>query len=98
MSGHSSHENVEGPGAAPWWRTRSGVVLCGFLLIGGFYLFTEHTAHVFGVLPFLLILACPLMHLFHHRGHSCQGNQASNTSIGNTPVTPRPDREKGAAP
>lgn len=38
-----------------------------------FYLLTEHQAHLFGWLPFLLILACPLMHLFmhggHHRGH-----------------------------
>jgi len=53
----------------PWWRTRSGIVLCGFLLIAAFYLLTEHTAHVFGVLPFLFILACPLMHLFMHHGY-----------------------------
>jgi hypothetical protein len=31
-------------------------------------LLTEHTAHVFGVLPWLLILACPLMHIFMHHG------------------------------
>ena len=43
--------------------------MCGFLLAGGFYLAIEHTAHLFGALPFLLILACPLMHLFHHRRH-----------------------------
>jgi len=43
--------------------------MCGFLLVAGFYLATEHTAHLFGVLPFLLVLACPLMHLFHHHGH-----------------------------
>jgi uncharacterized membrane protein len=54
----------------PWWRTRSGVVLLGFIAVAGFFLLTEHTAHVFGVLPYLLILACPLMHLFHgHGGH-----------------------------
>ena len=41
----------------------------GFLLVGGFFLLTEHTAHVFGLLPWLLILACPLMHLFMHHGH-----------------------------
>lgn len=57
------HEHV------PLWRTRSGIVLCGFLLVAGFYLLTEHTTHVFGVLPYLLILACPLMHLFMHHGH-----------------------------
>ena len=53
----------------PWWRTPFGIVLCGFLLIGAFFLLTEHTAHVFGALPYLLLLACPLMHLFMHHGH-----------------------------
>ena len=60
------------------WRTRSGFVLWGFLLIAAFYLLTEHTAHVFGALPFLLILACPLMHLFMHHGHG--GHGSSNSS------------------
>ncbi len=54
---------------APWWKSGSGLVMCGFLLVAGFYLVTEHTAHLWGVLPFLLILACPLMHIFHHHGH-----------------------------
>jgi uncharacterized membrane protein len=54
----------------PLWRTRGGVMLIGFLVVVGFYLLTEHTTHIFGVLPFLLILACPLMHLFMHHGHS----------------------------
>ena len=42
---------------------------CGFLIVAGFFVLTEHTAHVFGVLPYLLILACPLMHIFMHHGH-----------------------------
>ena len=52
-----------------WWRTRSGMVLIGFLAIAGFFLITEHTAHVLGALPWLLLAACPLMHLFMHHGH-----------------------------
>jgi hypothetical protein len=52
----------------PWWLSRSGLVLLGFLAIAGFYVVTEHRAHLFGVLPYLLILACPLLHFFH-RGH-----------------------------
>ncbi len=35
--------------------------------IAAFYLITEHRAHLLGWLPFLLILACPLLHLFHAR-------------------------------
>lgn len=48
--------------------------LIGFLAVAGFFLWTEHRAHLLGILPFLLVLACPLMHLFHHgHGHGHQG-------------------------
>jgi hypothetical protein len=43
--------------------------LVGFLAVAGFFLWTEHRAHLLGALPYLLILACPLMHLFHYGGH-----------------------------
>ena len=35
----------------------------------GTYLAIWHGAHVAVALPFLVILACPLMHIFMHRGH-----------------------------
>ncbi|WP_262031618.1 DUF2933 domain-containing protein [Microvirga sp. Mcv34] len=35
----------------------------------GIYLFATHTGHILAALPYLLLLACPLMHLFMHRGH-----------------------------
>lgn len=44
-------------------------VLVGFLLIAAYFLWAEHRAHLMGALPYLLLLACPLMHLFHHHGH-----------------------------
>lgn len=52
-----------------FWRTPTGITLLVALLAMGFYLVTEHTAHVLGFVPYLLVLACPLMHLFMHRGH-----------------------------
>lgn len=52
-------------------------VLLGFLAIAGFFLLTEHRAHVLGFLPFLLLLACPLMHIFMHRGHGGHKGQSS---------------------
>jgi hypothetical protein len=71
---HSDHRAAHAPhDHAPqtsFWRSKAGIVTCGFLLIGAFFLLTEHWVHVLGVLPYLLILACPLMHLFMHRGHS----------------------------
>jgi len=48
---------------------RANLVLVTFLAIAAFFLITEHTAHVLGVLPWLLLAACPLMHLFMHHGH-----------------------------
>ncbi len=53
-------------------RTVSRWVFFGFVLIAGYFLSTEHRAHLVGFvpyLPFLLVLACPLLHLFHHGGH-----------------------------
>lgn len=52
-----------------FWRTPAGVVCAGFLVVVAFFLLTEHTAHVLGALPWLLLAACPLMHLFMHHGH-----------------------------
>jgi hypothetical protein len=57
------------------------VVLCGFLLIAVFYLWEEHRAHLLGALPYVLLLACPLMHFFHgHGGHSTHGGTGSTAS------------------
>ena len=50
-------------------KSRTGMVLLAFLAIAAFFLITEHTAQVFGVLPYVLLLLCPLLHLFMHRGH-----------------------------
>ena len=52
-----------------FWRSKAGYVCAGFLAIAGFFLITEHTAHVLGVLPWLLLAACPLMHMFMHHDH-----------------------------
>ena len=45
------------------------VALVGFLAIAAFFLFSEHRAHFFGFLPYLLLLLCPIFHLFMHGGH-----------------------------
>ena len=53
-------------------------ILVAFLAIAAFFLLTEHRAHLFGALPFLLLLACPLMHLFMHHGHGAHGSHDGN--------------------
>jgi Protein of unknown function (DUF2933) len=50
--------------------SRSTWVLIGFLAVAAYFLFSEHRAHFIYYLPFVLLAACPLMHLFHgHGGH-----------------------------
>ena len=49
----------------------------GYLVLGAlatYLYFSEHRAHFVGALPFLLLLSCPLMHLFMHRGHGGHGS------------------------
>jgi len=53
----------------PFWRSRTGWVFLAFLAIAAFFLFTEHRAHALGILPFALLLLCPLLHFFGHGGH-----------------------------
>ena len=55
-------------------RSRTGLALIVFLGIAAFFLITEHTAHLYGFLPFALLLLCPLMHLFMHGGHGGHGS------------------------
>lgn len=60
------------------WRSPSGIALFVFLAIAAFFLFTEHTAHIIPVLPWLLLLACPFIHMFMHRGHGSHGNNGGH--------------------
>lgn len=52
-----------------FWRTRSGIALGVLGAIAGFLLISEHQAHLFQALPFLLLGGCIVMHFFMHGGH-----------------------------
>jgi hypothetical protein len=41
-------------------------------LIGLILLLRNHTSHLLVALPYLVLLACPLMHIFMHKGHGKQ--------------------------
>jgi hypothetical protein len=65
-----NHDPDRAPACPPsFWRSRWGVGLIVFGAIAAYFLWTEHQAHLLGALPFLLVLACPLMHVFMHHGH-----------------------------
>ncbi len=59
------------------WRSRGGMALVVFGTIAAYFLFTEHRAHVFSGIAYLLLLACPLVHLFGHGGHGARGGHGS---------------------
>ena len=95
MTQHETH-------AGGLFRSRSGLVLLCFLAIAGFFLFTEHRAHLLRVLPFLLLLACPLLHVFHHGGHGghaggpADGTVARGDGGDSKPASDHPHHHEGA--
>lgn len=55
------------------WRFPYWVGACVFLAVAAFFLWEEHRAHLLGALPYVLLLLCPIVHLFMHRGHGGHG-------------------------
>lgn len=63
--------------------TRTNIALIVFLAIAAYFLITEHRAHISGLFPYwpyLLLLACPLMHRFMHGGHGHGGHGSKDAS------------------
>lgn len=79
---HHEHSSSQGGNRQ---RTISRWVWIGFAAIAAYFLIAEHRAHLFGVLPFLLLAACPLLHLFHHRGHGADTGKESGPQAGAAP-------------
>jgi hypothetical protein len=94
LKGRFMKSTLSGPkrqrGAASTW------VFAGFVLVGLFFLLTEHRAHLYGWLPYLFLAACPLMHLFHgHGGHHSHGGDSPRRD---DEVPPSKDISGGNAP
>lgn len=52
-----------------FWFSPMGLLAIALLIALGGFLLLEHRLHVYEWLPILVLLACPLMHVFMHRGH-----------------------------
>ncbi len=48
------------------------------LILVAVLLVIEHWQHLIYALPYLLLLSCPLMHLFMHHGHGVHGTHDHN--------------------
>ena len=85
MTSHIN-ESHNGENEPPIWRHAAGMAVATAAIVAGFYLLREHGGHMLGLWPYLLLLACPLMHLMHgHGGHSHSGHADH---------TPEPQRTK----
>lgn len=52
-----------------WLESPVNLLFAILLTISAIFLLTEHTTHVFGLLPYALLLLCPFLHLFMHGKH-----------------------------
>ena len=82
----------------PFWRSRYGLGWLALAAVAGWFLLIEHRAHLFGVLPWLLLLACPLMHVFMHRGHHGHHGRQGPTDDPRAPDAPAPRDHPGVSP
>ena len=80
-----SHGHRGGNGSGDRMKSRAKWVFIGFALIAAYFLILEHKAHLSGYLqywPFLLLLACPLLHMFMHGGHGDHGGHGRDRNDG----------------
>jgi hypothetical protein len=57
-----------------FWKAPFGIGATIAAAIASIYLWVAHKDHVLALLPFVFLAACPLMHMFMHRGHGHGGH------------------------
>ncbi|NLS18705.1 DUF2933 domain-containing protein [Rhizobium sp. P40RR-XXII] len=75
------------------WSSYSRTVFIAFAAIAVALIAYEHRVHVLGILPWLLILACPLTHMFMHHGHGGHSGHSSQDHAGHGTGTIHPKKE-----
>lgn len=75
------------------FRSFRGWAVLGLAIILGGYLVIWHGAHLAAALPFLVLAACPLMHIFMHGGHGHHHSQDTSKDV--PPPSSRSTSNKG---
>lgn len=57
-----------------FWKSPFGIVSTLLAVLASVYLYLSHKDHVLALLPYAFLAACPLMHMFMHRGHGHGGH------------------------
>ena len=68
--------NYEKQSQGNWFSSGRAIAVLVILAVIGILLFNGHQSHLLRILPYLLLLACPLMHFFMHRGHGKHGGDS----------------------
>ncbi|MBT8141777.1 MAG: DUF2933 domain-containing protein [Gammaproteobacteria bacterium] len=61
-----------------FWLTPNGLSAIALIGAAMYFLLSEHRAHFIYFLPYLVLLLCPVMHIFMHRGHGDHGGQGNS--------------------
>jgi len=93
----SSNQRHAGPGhGGPNWSRINQWLLWIGLAAAVAWLSFGHGAHLLQLAPFLILLACPLMHIFGHGGHGQHGGHSAHRNDEPPAVPKRPsDGEQG---
>lgn len=77
---HSLHTQGHEPenGGGTKLLSRGRWIFWIFAIIAAAFLISEHRAHVLGALPYVILLACPFMHMFMHGGHGGHGGHGNH--------------------
>lgn len=56
------------------WLSLHGLLTLLLVGLSLYVLVVEHAEHILPFLPYLVLLLCPLMHVFMHKGHHHRGS------------------------
>ena len=76
-----------------FWKTPFGIAAAVVAVVASAYVYLDHQGHAKALLPFLLLAACPLMHVFMHRGHGGHGGHGGNTHV-DQPAEPERSKDR----
>lgn len=65
-----------------FWKTPFAIVATLVAVAASIYLYLVHKDHVLALLPYALLAACPLMHMFMHREHGHWGRSPGGSQEG----------------
>jgi hypothetical protein len=66
---------------ASFWLSPKGLAALGLIGAASYFLLMEHSEHVWQYLPFLILLACPFMHMFMHKGHGHDHHKSNEDGV-----------------